>query len=476
MFSALKDESTQIQAKHTGALRVGEDISNRLSHLRVELSRKKEELDVANPDIEKIMPLQRQYADWDLEAVKLNKELTRIEEELRALQEKERSMLEEKTIQDLALKDLEASGREAKIALEITQTKLEEITQGQPVDQLLLMEENKLLKVRKAEEESKKSHELAQGALNQVEQDFAVLTKELELNRLRVEEAREKLSLGLKEKHFITVTAAENALLEEDERHKMAEEIKNFQQEEVLIKEQKQEVVANLKGRSINPEEWVIWPLRLKEAEQTHNQAMERRGAAQAVIIDLREKHKEWTELEGHRKSLSHRLGLIKTLQSVLKGNSFVEFIAEEQLINIAIEASERLAQLTNYRYALEVDSEGGFVIRDDANGGFRRPVSSLSGGETFLTSLALALSLSAQIQLRGETPLEFFFLDEGFGTLDASLLEVVMSTLEKLHLQNLTIGVISHVPELRSRLARRLIVIPAEPGGAGSRVKLEMA
>jgi DNA repair protein SbcC/Rad50 len=50
------------------------------------------------------------------------------------------------------------------------------------------------------------------------------------------------------------------------------------------------------------------------------------------------------------------------------------------------------------------------------------------------------------------------------------------MNTLEKLHVQNVTIGIISHVPELKNRLARRLIVSPAEAGGAGSRIKLEMA
>jgi exonuclease SbcC len=120
------------------------------------------------------------------------------------------------------------------------------------------------------------------------------------------------------------------------------------------------------------------------------------------------------------------------------------------------------------------VDSSGGFVIRDDANGGVRRPVSTLSGGETFLTSLALALALSAQIQLSGQYPLEFFFLDEGFGTLDPELLETVVEALEKLHIDSLTVGIISHVPELKSRLPRKLIVESAEPGGRGSRVYME--
>ena len=109
-----------------------------------------------------------------------------------------------------------------------------------------------------------------------------------------------------------------------------------------------------------------------------------------------------------------------------------------------------------------------------NANGGVRRPVSTLSGGETFLTSLALALALSAQIQLRGQYPLQFFFLDEGFGTLDPELLETVITALERLHNDKLTVGIISHVPELRSRLPRKLIVRPAEEAGAGSQLEVE--
>lgn len=123
--------------------------------------------------------------------------------------------------------------------------------------------------------------------------------------------------------------------------------------------------------------------------------------------------------------------------------------LLKKRLMSVSRDASERLGILTRQRYAIEVDSQGGFIMRDDANGGVKRPVSTLSGGETFLTSLALALSLSAQIQLRGEYPLQFFFLDEGFGTLDGELLDTVVTALEKLQSNNLSIGVISHVQEL---------------------------
>ena len=122
------------------------------------------------------------------------------------------------------------------------------------------------------------------------------------------------------------------------------------------------------------------------------------------------------------------------------------------------------------------MDTENGFVVRDNANGGVCRLVSSLSGGETFLTSLSLALALSKQIQLKGQSPLEFFFLDEGFGTLDGNLLDTVIDSLERLSSKERVIGLISHVPELKNRIARRLIVEPPSPDGRGSRVRMEKA
>ena len=157
------------------------------------------------------------------------------------------------------------------------------------------------------------------------------------------------------------------------------------------------------------------------------------------------------------------------------RGNSFVEYISEERLRYIAQEASQTLAMLTKYRYSLELDTGQGFVVRDNANGGVCRAVSTLSGRD-LLTSLSLALALSKQIQLKGQSPLEFFFLDEGFGTLDSGLLDIVVDALERLSCKERIIGVISHVPELKNRIARRLIVEPPSMGGKGSRVFMERA
>ena len=71
------------------------------------------------------------------------------------------------------------------------------------------------------------------------------------------------------------------------------------------------------------------------------------------------------------------------------------------------------------------------------------------------MVSLSLALALSAHIQLKSSAPLELFFLDEGFGTLDEDLLEVVMDSLERVHNERLKVGLISHVEYLKQRRAR---------------------
>jgi exonuclease SbcC len=83
-------------------------------------------------------------------------------------------------------------------------------------------------------------------------------------------------------------------------------------------------------------------------------------------------------------------------------------------------------------------------------------------------------LALSSQIQLKGTAPLELFFLDEGFGTLDNNLLEVVIEALEKIHHDKLKVGIISHVESLKNRVPVKLLLTPAESGKGGSKVRLE--
>ncbi|ATL38954.1 MULTISPECIES: exonuclease subunit SbcC [Bacillus] len=290
-----------------------------------------------------------------------------------------------------------------------------------------------------------------------------------------LEKAQNDWRVRSKDTGFADPNQVKKSLLPQGRAEEMKKEIDEFLDTSKQLSANISRVTDKLAERRISEEEWTASVSLLKQAEAESGAAMEEKGAQAKAFAVMQKQHKRFKEIEAELKSWQTQIDRLDKLQSVCKGNTFVEFLAEEQLESVARDASARLGALTRQRYAILVDSEGGFVMRDDANGGVKRPVSSLSGGETFLTSLSLALALSAQIQLRGQYPLQFFFLDEGFGTLDQGLLDTVVTALEKLQSDNLSVGVISHVQELRARLPKKLIVHPSEPGGKGTRVTLEI-
>jgi len=187
-------------------------------------------------------------------------------------------------------------------------------------------------------------------------------------------------------------------------------------------------------------------------------------------LDDANKKLSEMKDVLKRRSDVYSRLSLCEKLEKVLSNHNLLNFIAEEYLSDICLSASRTLLMLTGGRYDLVYDGE--FFVLDNMNCGDRRSVSTLSGGETFLVSLSLALSLSQAICEKTRRPIEFFFLDEGFGTLDADLTEVVLDSLYKLKSANFTIGLISHVPELKQRISSKIIVTPAT-ATEGSKVEV---
>lgn len=168
----------------------------------------------------------------------------------------------------------------------------------------------------------------------------------------------------------------------------------------------------------------------------------------------LKEKLEILKEFEGVEKERT----LIARLKEVTKSNKFLEFIANEYLTEISSLASSTLLKLNDGRYFLTY-KDNNFFVGDNYDCGNLRGVNTLSGGETFLVSLSLALALSQTICARSLKSIEFFFLDEGFGTLDSTLVDTVMDALEKLKSSSFTIGVISHVEELKHRISNKITV-----------------
>jgi DNA repair protein SbcC/Rad50 len=162
------------------------------------------------------------------------------------------------------------------------------------------------------------------------------------------------------------------------------------------------------------------------------------------------------------------RTDVFGALAGELRADRLVAFLQVEALQLLAAAGSERLATLSLGRYRLEYEDDE-FGVVDTWNGEERRSARTLSGGETFLASLALALALSEQVRSLAVTDrarLDSLFLDEGFGTLDPEALEVVVEAIEQLGGDGRMVGVITHIQELAARLPAR-IEIEKSPRGS---------
>ena len=177
----------------------------------------------------------------------------------------------------------------------------------------------------------------------------------------------------------------------------------------------------------------------------------------------LLKNYKDWCIINSNLLTIKSEQTIYSKAYELVKESRFMEFIAEVYLREIAFEAENRVLSLTSGRYGL-VYKNGNFFVTDNLSGGRERPVLGLSGGETFLVSLSLALALSSQISRKALKKLDFFFLDEGFGTLDDDLVDAVANSLEKLQKANLTVGLITHVNELKNRISSRIEVTGATP------------
>ncbi len=157
------------------------------------------------------------------------------------------------------------------------------------------------------------------------------------------------------------------------------------------------------------------------------------------------------------------RARLSDSLAHELRRDRFIAYVQREAMQLLAADAAERLLTLSSGRYRLVAEGDA-FSVIDRLNGDERRSVKTLSGGETFLASLALALALSERLPEiaghGGAMSLESLFLDEGFGSLDQDSLDTAIGGLEALAGGRRLVGVISHVQEVAERLPDRIEVV----------------
>lgn len=172
-------------------------------------------------------------------------------------------------------------------------------------------------------------------------------------------------------------------------------------------------------------------------------------------------------ELAEEAARLEARATVFKALAQELRADRLIAFLQAEALQVLAAAGSERLSELSGGRYRLACRNDEFFVV-DTWNGDEERSVRTLSGGETFLASLALALALAEQVRSLAVTDrarLDSLFLDEGFGTLDPETLRTVVDAIEQLGGDGRLVGVITHVPEIAEQFPR--VEVRKSPGGS---------
>ena len=194
----------------------------------------------------------------------------------------------------------------------------------------------------------------------------------------------------------------------------------------------------------------------------------------ETTLVSLEELEKAMGEAREEITFLSRLNDLANGGEQGFKNVTFERYVLGAILDEVVYAANLRLQKMSRSRYSLErSDYTGGGRGKQgldlavmDAFTGQSRPANTLSGGETFLASMALALGLADVIQsYAGGIHMDTMFIDEGFGTLDPDTLELAMETLVQLQSSGRLIGMISHVPELKTRIPAHLEVTRGDDG-----------
>lgn len=325
----------------------------------------------------------------------------------------------------------------------------------------------KKLKVEYAEKQS--AFETNKEALSRIENDYQVSESILKSKNDEIEELNAKITASLENNGFKDFSDLENCFADASALKLKQEKVNDFNNNLKLLELQKKSLESeNLK--EVDAEEVAKTEKEIGELNEVVKSLTESIGKLGSELERLTVDNTKLKELDKNLTDFTHKLDLAKELGSVLRGKALAEYVCEEYLQEITESANQKLEILMDGRYTLKFENKE-FFVEDNFNDGKVRPASTLSGGETFVVSLSLALSISDAISLLSSRSMDFFFLDEGFGTLDSELCSVVINSLYKLESQNLKIGLISHVTELEESIKNKVIVTK---DSNGTKLKLE--
>lgn len=397
-------------------------------------------------------------------------ELNRLQKEQNEAADLERTLAHRLEERHLALQTLQTAIEQASATLKEWQSGRREL-----LGNLDPVAERERLQIEMEElsaqvQTAKDLHAALSSSIEALEKDAARLGKEISDLENSIQDGDLKLASKLKKAGFPSLADARACLLEEEAAEKMEKEV-------VRIQKREEEVAHTLKTlhhqqkeyRFKLPESWDIAAMQaqLVQAESLLETSRIRLGAIQSDLDrsdKLEQSAKDLTARIQLQKQELDRWKALNELIGSADGKKFRTFAQGLTLERLVFLANQHLGQL-NGRYLIQKKpgEELELEIIDTFQANNVRSMQTLSGGETFLVSLSLALGLS---DLAGQrTDIRSLFIDEGFGTLDEATLDLAISTLENLQAKGKTIGIISHVKELKERISTQIQVIKRSNG-----------
>ncbi|WP_291788498.1 SMC family ATPase, partial [Cecembia sp.] len=234
---------------------------------------------------------------------------------------------------------------------------------------------------------------------------------------------------------------------------KVDAEIRQFEDRSLLVKSKIQELESIEGVQTFSVEKFGKVREALEESKAAYSESQKTQALLAQEIKTLQSKLKEKKELQGLFAKVENRETNLRELERLFKGSGFVKYVSAIYLKELCHTANVRFMKLTKNSLSLDIDDNNTFWVIDYLNGGKKRLLKTLSGGQTFQASLCLALALAEKVKSLNQADQSFFFLDEGFGALDKNSLRVVFETLKSLRHENRIVGIISHVEELQQEI-----------------------
>jgi exonuclease SbcC len=331
---------------------------------------------------------------------------------------------------------------------------------------------------------AQKAHGEAREALVAAQRDLKAAEDGEDRERRAESAARQAFRAGLAQQGFETAEAFAAAVMSEEQLSAAEAEIATHAQQVAAARDRRDQARLAVHEHPLSAALADV-QRRADEALEASRQAQRLLSEADGRLTGLERVRRELDALDEKAVAVEARFAIVGRLAEVAAGQagggkvSFQRWVLGRHLDTVLLAASRRLWTMSGQRYTLVRQREAADLRRAsgldlavrDTWSNTERPAVTLSGGESFLAALSLALGLAETVQMRsGAISLETIFVDEGFGALDQSALDQAMDALLGLRDAGRLVGVISHVPELRQVIEARLEV---KGGPAGSHTEI---